>query len=196
MDWPDGECCSCTLQFLVVSLLLSLVSTLVFSRTGGVLSHLNSLIHRLPRLPLRNLCSLATLAVFSVVFVATDTAFCYTLISLESADPYAALAFISLRTSLISFFAVQLLTLCTARSLATRCLSTTSGPGPVELPGFWDSIIFFCAPSPRKGSGNQQQQQYKVMNRAKFDVCMFDSFGGVKTNKQTNKQNCALYRVG
>ena len=29
------------LQFLVVSLLLSLVSTLILSRTGGVLSHLN-----------------------------------------------------------------------------------------------------------------------------------------------------------
>ena len=43
MSWPDGERYSCPLQSLVVSLLLSLVSTLVFSRTGGVLSHLNSL---------------------------------------------------------------------------------------------------------------------------------------------------------
>ena len=32
----------------MVSLLLSLVSTLVFSRTGGVLSHLNSLTHKVP----------------------------------------------------------------------------------------------------------------------------------------------------
>ena len=39
MSWPDGEHCLRPLQPLVVSLLLSLVSTLVLSRTGGVLSH-------------------------------------------------------------------------------------------------------------------------------------------------------------
>ena len=38
MSLPDGECCLRPPQSLVVSLLLSLVSTLVFSRTGGVLS--------------------------------------------------------------------------------------------------------------------------------------------------------------
>ena len=43
MSWPDGEHYSCPLQPLVVFLLLSLVSTLVFSRTGGTLSHLNFL---------------------------------------------------------------------------------------------------------------------------------------------------------
>ena len=48
---------------LVVSLLSSLVSTLVFSRTGCVLSHQNSLTHRFPRFPPRNLCSLVMLAV-------------------------------------------------------------------------------------------------------------------------------------
>ena len=41
MSCPDGERYLRPPQFLVVSL-LSLVSTLVFSRTGGVLSHLNS----------------------------------------------------------------------------------------------------------------------------------------------------------
>ena len=45
MSWPDGQCYSRPLQALVVSL-LSLVSTLLFSRTGGVLSHRNSLTHR------------------------------------------------------------------------------------------------------------------------------------------------------
>ena len=64
MSWPDGERYSCPLRFNVVSLLFTLVSTLVFSWTGGVLSHLNSLTHR-------NLCSLVTLAVFSLVFAAT-----------------------------------------------------------------------------------------------------------------------------
>ena len=56
MSWPDGEPCSCPLQSLVVSL----VSTLLFSQTGDVLSHLISLTHRFPRFPLRNLCSLVT----------------------------------------------------------------------------------------------------------------------------------------
>ena len=58
-----------------LSLLLPIVSTLVLSRTGNVLSHLNSLTHRLPRFPLRNLCSLVMLAVSSLVYAATDTAF-------------------------------------------------------------------------------------------------------------------------
>ena len=40
------------------------------------------------------------------------------------------------RTPLISFCTVQQRTLCAAHSLATHCLSTTSGPGPGELPGF------------------------------------------------------------
>ena len=44
----DEECYSCPLQSLVVSLLLSLVSTLAFSRTGGILSHQNSSTHRFP----------------------------------------------------------------------------------------------------------------------------------------------------
>ena len=42
MSWPDGERCLRPLQSLVVSLLLSLV----LSRTGGVLSYRSSLTHR------------------------------------------------------------------------------------------------------------------------------------------------------
>ena len=75
MTWPDGERYLHPPQSLVVSLLLSLVSTLVFSRTGGVLSLPNILTHRFPRFPPRNLCSLVMLAVFSLVFAAMDTAF-------------------------------------------------------------------------------------------------------------------------
>ena len=52
-SWPDGERYSGPLQSLVVSLLLSLVSTHHFSRTGGVLCHRDSLIHRFPRFPPR-----------------------------------------------------------------------------------------------------------------------------------------------
>ena len=76
MSWPDGKRYSRPPQSLVVSLLLSLVPTLVFSRTGGVLSHQNSLTHRFPRFPPKSLCSLVMLAVFSLVYASTDTAFC------------------------------------------------------------------------------------------------------------------------
>ena len=66
MSWPDGVRYLCPLQSLVASLLLSLISTLVFSWTGGVLSHQSILTHRLPRFPPRNLCSLVMLAVSSL----------------------------------------------------------------------------------------------------------------------------------
>ena len=75
MSWPDEERYLRPLLSLVVSLLLSLVSTLVLSRTGGVLSHLNFLTHRFLRFPPRNLCSLVMLVVSSLVFIATNTAF-------------------------------------------------------------------------------------------------------------------------
>ena len=75
MCWPHVERYLHPPKFLVVSLLLSLVSTLVFSRTGGVLSHRSSLTHRFPRFPPRNLCSLVMLVVFSLFFAAMDTNF-------------------------------------------------------------------------------------------------------------------------
>ena len=49
MSWPDGVRYLSPPQSLVVSLLLPLVSTLVFSRTGCVLSHRSILTHRFPR---------------------------------------------------------------------------------------------------------------------------------------------------
>ena len=76
MSWPDGERYLFPQQFLVVSLLSSLISTLLFSRTGGILSYLNSSTHRFPRFPPRNLCFYVKLAVFSLAFAATYTVFC------------------------------------------------------------------------------------------------------------------------
>ena len=67
MNYPDGERYSCFLQFIVVSLPLSLVS-IFFSRTGGVLSHLDSLTPKFPWVPLKNLCCL--------ISAARDTVFC------------------------------------------------------------------------------------------------------------------------
>ena len=159
MSWPDGEHYLRPPQPLVVSLLLSLVSTLVLPRTGGVLSHLHSLTHRFPRFPLRNLGSIVMLAMSSLVYAATDTAF-FQVIFLGLAESKilpAAPVDTRPRTPLILFCTVQLRTLCAAYSLATLCLSTTSGPGPGELPGFWGSMVFCHAPIPQKGSNNQQQ---------------------------------------
>ena len=76
MSWPDWERYLRPLQAPVVSLLLSHAFPLPFSRTGGVLSHLNSLTHRFPQFPTRNLCSLVTLALSSLVYTAMDTAYC------------------------------------------------------------------------------------------------------------------------
>ena len=160
MNWPDGEHYLLSLQSIVVSLLLSLISTHIFSRTGGVLSHRSCLTHKIPRFSPRNLCSPAMLAVSSFVYAATDTAFCEVLISLGLADTRilpAAPVDTRPRTPLISFCTVQLRTLCAAHSLATLCLCTTSGPDLGELPGFWCSMVFRYAPIPRKRSGKQQQ---------------------------------------
>ena len=62
-------------RFSILNCPSLLVSTLVFSQSGGILSHQNSLTHRFPQYPLRNLCSLVMLAVSSLVFAAMDTAF-------------------------------------------------------------------------------------------------------------------------
>ena len=72
---PDGECYLRLPQSLVVSLLLSLVCTLVFSRTGGILSLQSILPHKFPRFLLTSLCSLVMIAVSSLVSAAMDTAF-------------------------------------------------------------------------------------------------------------------------
>ena len=158
MSWSDGERYLRPPQSLVVSLLLSLVSTLVFSRTGDVLCHQNSLTHRFPQFSQRNLCSLVMLAVSSLVYSATDTAFFYILISLGLAESRilpAAPVDTRPRTFLISFCTVQLWTHCATHSLATLCLFTTTGPDSGELPSLWGFMVFRHAPIPRKGSGNQ-----------------------------------------
>ena len=143
MGWTDEELYLRPPRSVVVSV-LSLVSTLVFCRTGGVPSHLNSLTHRFPRFPPRNSCSFIMLAVFSLGLG-------------ESRILPAAPVDTRPRTPLISFCTVKLRTLCAAHSLVTLCLSTTSGPDPGKLPGFWSSMVFRHASIPRKRSGKQQQ---------------------------------------
>ena len=92
MSLPDGVRYLRPPQSLVVSLLLYLVFTFVFSRTGGVLCLPNILTRRFPRFPLRNLCSLVMLDVSSLVFAAMDTAFFQALTSLGLAELRTLLA--------------------------------------------------------------------------------------------------------
>ena len=174
ISWPDGERYSCPLQSLVVSLLLSLVSTLLFSWTGSALTHLNSSTHRFPRFPPRSLCFLVMLAVSSLVYAATDTAYRWALISLELAESRilpAASADTRPRTPLISFCTVQLRTLYAARSLATLCLSTTSGPDLGELPGFRGSMVFRHVIIPWKGSGNNNNNNRAICSAENVCIC-------------------------
>ena len=164
MSWPDGEHYLFPQQSLVVSLLLSLGSTLLFSRTGGILFHRNSSTHGFPRFPSRNLRFYVMLAVLSRAFAATDTAFCYTtfLGLAESKILFAALADTRPRTPLISFCTVQLWTLCVACSMPIFCLSTISGPSPGKLLSFWGFMVFRHQPTPRKGSGNNNNSKTEI----------------------------------
>ena len=137
MSWPDGERYSCPLQSLAVSLLLSLVSILFISQTKGVLSHLNFSSHRFPRFPPKNLCALVTLAMFSLVYAATDTF----LQRLRTLVP----GHISSHSALSSYglfapFTLWRLSVC-----------TTSGRGPGEFLGFWDPWYSGLPPSLRTG---------------------------------------------
>ena len=121
-------------QSLVVTLLSSLVSTLVFSWTGGVLSQRSILSHMFPQLPLRNLCSLVMLAVSSLVSAVADTVFFWVLIFLGLAESRilpAAPADTGPRTPLISFCTVQLRTLWRL-SVPLRPLVQTLGSCPAS----------------------------------------------------------------
>ena len=75
MSWPDWVPCSSHILTHIVSY-LPLVSTLFFSRTGGVLSHQNCSTQRLLQCSLMSLCFIVKLLVSSLDFAATDTVFC------------------------------------------------------------------------------------------------------------------------
>ena len=143
---PSAMCCS----------LFHLLYPL-FSRTGVVLSYLIYSRHRSPRFQLRNLCFLVSLSVFFLVFAAMDTAFCYTLVSLELLESrilHAAPAIFEATARVMSFCAVQLWTLCAARSSLIPCLYDLWFR-PWKVSRFLRGSMVFChAQIPRKGSGN------------------------------------------
>ena len=71
MSRPGGLRRSSHPLFHVASLLLSLVSTLLFTRTGGLLSHKSSQTHRSLLYSVRNLCPLVELVESSFAFDTT-----------------------------------------------------------------------------------------------------------------------------
>ena len=86
----------------------------------------------------RNLCSLLTLDMLSLIYAKTDIAFCKAFISLGLAEPRilsAAPAHTCPRTPLISLCIVQLRTLCATRSLATLCNLWSRPWGVIQLLG-------------------------------------------------------------
>ena len=121
MSWPAGKRCLRPPLSFVVSLLLPLVFTLVFFRTGGVLSHRSILTHRFPRFHPRNLCSLVMLAEFSLVYAEQPFVKFLSLQDWQKQNPScSACGHSSHDTS--PFCTVQLRTLCAAYSLVTVSL--------------------------------------------------------------------------
>ena len=110
-----------------------LCNPFLFFSTFFRLFHLNSSTHRLPRFPQRNLCS--------HVIAATDTAYYHAHISLGLAE---------LRILPAAF--------ADTAHLILNCLATDSGPRRGELPSFWSSMVFRHAPTPWKGSGNNNKR--------------------------------------
>ena len=127
------------MQSLVVS---PLVSNLVLSRTGGVLSHLNFLTHIFPRFPPRNLCCVVTLAVSSRLRCNRCSFLLSSYLSsigrIENPSCCACghssqdISHLILRCPATDSLHRSLLF---QQLLATLCLSTTSGLGPKKPSG-------------------------------------------------------------
>ena len=146
-------------QSLVVSLLLSVVSTLFFSRTGGVLSH-QSILTQVPSISIEELvlprharCVLSRLRCNEHSLLLGSY---FSRIGKIENPCCSACGHSSQDTS-------HLILHCPAtdslrHSLFGDSISTISGPDLSEFPSFWGSMVIRHAPIPRKGLGNQQQQ--------------------------------------
>ena len=160
MSWPDGERYLFPLQSLVVTFLLSMVSTLLFFRTRGISSHQNSSTRRFPRFPLSNFCFYVMLAVISLAFAATDTAFYKASIFLGLAESRILTAALA-DTSHLILHCPATDSLC--RSLFSKFLSLYDlFPRPWAVPDFWGSMVFHHQPISRKGSGNNNNSKTEI----------------------------------
>ena len=146
---------SCSLQSLVVSLLLPLLSTLIVSRTEGLLSHLNSLTSRLLLFPLSNLCSVIALAVPLSS-------------GLQRTKPSIVLTFLELAESRILHLAPAIHTIQNTSHLILHCPATDSlrrslfgnslslydlWSRPRDIARFWGLYGLLSYPHPSEGIG-------------------------------------------
>ena len=153
ISWPDGEHYSRPQPSRVVPVLLSLVSTLVFSRTGSVLSHLNSS-SQIPSfsteelvLPRHGRCDLSRDRCNGHSLLLSSYLFRIGRIENPSCS---ACGHSSQDTSHLILHCPATGSLCRLL-LVTLCLCTTSGPSPEEFPGFLGFIVFRHAPSLGRG---------------------------------------------
>ena len=156
MSWQDGERYLRPPLSLVVSLPLF---TLLFSWSGGVLSHLNSLTNRFPHFH-RGTCapSSCSLCPLSSSLQWTQPSFRFlSLYNWQNRESFLQ----RLRTLVSGHFSSRS-ALSSYGLFAPLCLSKTSDPDPWELSGFGGSMAFRHAPIPRKESGNQQQSPRQV----------------------------------
>ena len=105
------------------SSLSHLVSTHSFSWTGGIPSHHNSWTHSFPKYPVKNLCFLIMVSLFSIVFDAMNTAFCETLLCLSELAKLKILHAVLTQDTCDPFCFIQQQTLCVAHT-STTSLST------------------------------------------------------------------------
>ena len=137
-----------------LSLFLSLAFSLLFSQAGSKMFHLNASTLKFPQFPPRNLCSLITLTVCSLVFAATESR----ILLAVPADTHP-------RTPFISFCTVWLWTLCTTRSsMALSLYKLWSKP--------WKFTKFLglhgLPPSPQPLERVSYQQQSKNNRKSLF----------------------------
>ena len=197
---PDGVRCLRLPQSLVVSLLLSLVSTLVFSRTVSSKffnTQVPSIFTEDLVLPRHARCVLSRLSCNGHNLLLASY---LSRIGRIENPSCSACGHSSQDTS-------HLILHCPATDslgrslLATLCLVTTSGPDPGELPGFLCSMVFRHALIPRKGSGNQQQHLcfligprsllYKAFLRSLLTYASFGWFPFLRaTNFNKGNQRC------
>ena len=165
MSWQDGERYLRPPQSLAVSLLLSLVSIFVFSRTGGVLSHQKYLDTQVPSistdelvLPRHDRC------VFSCLRCNGHSLLIGSYLSRigRIENPWCSACGHSIQDTshlILHCPATDSAPLALWRlSVSLRPLVQTLGSCP-----FWGSMVFRYAPIPWKGSGNQQQQQHTLL---------------------------------
>ena len=159
MSWPDGERYLRPQQSFVVSIISRIPSSL-FS-DWRCLCHRNSLTHRFPRFPPRNLCSLVTLAVFSRPHCNGHSlllSFYLSRIGRIENSSCSACRHPSQGTSHLILHCPT--TDYLRRSLLGDSLSLNDlWSRPWEVAWLLGPMVFHDAPIPRKGSDSQQQQE-------------------------------------